>query len=130
MKKQGFTLVELLAVITLIGILGLITVPIINDTIKNSRKKAFKDTLNSIVDAAKIYNADTDYLEITDDDSMNVLDSKLKYDNKGQILGGEIYYKSQKYYFNYVYTKYYCAMGFIEDLEIYDISSEQCSMND
>ena len=49
MKKKGFTLVELLAVITLIGILGLITVPIINNTIKSSRKKAFKETLNAIV---------------------------------------------------------------------------------
>ena len=41
-NKKGFTLVELLVVITLLGVLGLITVPIINDVIKNSIKKSFR----------------------------------------------------------------------------------------
>ena len=126
MKKKGFTLVELLAVITLIGILGLITVPIINNTIKNSRKKAFKETLSAIVDAAKIYNADTDYLVITDTTGINVLDQNLKYENKSQILEGQLYYRSGAYYFNYASSKYYCAYGYIEDIEIYDINSDEC----
>jgi len=126
MKKKGFTLVELLAVITLIGILGLITVPIINNTIKSSRKKAFKETLNAIVEAAKIYNADTDYLEITEKDGIYVLDYNLKYENKSLILGGELYYNSGTYYVDYVYSKYYCAYGYIEDVEIYDINSDEC----
>jgi prepilin-type N-terminal cleavage/methylation domain-containing protein len=127
MKKKGFTLVELLAVITLIGILGLITVPVINNTIKNSRKKAFKETLNAIVESAKIYNADTDYLVITADNGIYVLDKNLKYENKSEILDGQLYYESGSYYFDYVYSKYYCAWGNIEDIEIYDISSDECN---
>jgi len=126
MKKKGFTLVELLAVITLIGVLGLITVPIINTTIKNSRKKAFKETLSAIVDAAKIYNADTDYLVITEHTGINVLDQNLKYENKSQILEGRLYYRSGAYYFDYAVSKYYCAYGYIEDIEIYDINSDEC----
>ncbi len=127
MKKKGFTLVELLAVITLIGILGLITVPVINNTIKNSRKKAFKETLNAIVEAAKIYNADTDYLAINENKRIDVLDTNLKYENKSEILDGVLYYNSGKYYFDYVYSKYYCALGDIEDIDIYDINSNECS---
>jgi len=127
MKKKGFTLVELLAVITLIGILGLITVPIINNTIKNSRKKAFKETLNAIVDSAKIYNADTDYLVMTPENDLDVLDHNLKYENRSEILGGSIKYNSGKYSFDFVFSKYYCASGDIENIEIYDINSDECT---
>ena len=126
MKKEGFTLVELLAVITLIGVLGLITVPIINNTIKNSRKKAFNETLNAIVDSAKIYNAETDYLEITENISISVLDPKLKYENKGEILDGNMYYRYGTYYFESINSKYFCASGYIENILIYEINSEYC----
>ena len=129
MKKNGFTLVELLAVITLIGILGLITVPVINNTIKNSRKKAFKETLNAIVESAKIYNADTDYLVITEENGIYVLDKNLKYENKSEILDGQLYYQLGRYRFDYVYSKYYCAWGDIEEIEIYDIKSDECAIN-
>ena len=61
MNKKGFTLVELLAVISLLGIVGLISVPIISNTLKNSSKNAFKQTLNSIIDAGKNYNAENNY---------------------------------------------------------------------
>lgn len=126
MIRKGFTLVELLAVITLIGVLGLLTVPIINTTIKNSRQKAFKETLNQIIDAAKIYNADTDYLELQDGDKIDVLSSKLKYENKSEITSGELEYDSGKYFFNYITSKYYCAQGYIESIHIYDITSSEC----
>ena len=129
MKKNGFTLVELLAVITLIGILGLITVPVINNTIKNSRKKAFKETLNAIVESAKIYNADTDYLVITEENGIYLLDKNLKYENKSEILDGQLYYQLGRYRFDYVYSKYYCAWGDIEEIEIYDIKSDECAMH-
>ena len=41
MNKKGFTLVELLAVIALIGILSLMAVPNVISSINNSRKNAF-----------------------------------------------------------------------------------------
>lgn len=40
-NKKGFTLVELLAVIVILGVLLLIAVPSVNNIITNSRKKAF-----------------------------------------------------------------------------------------
>ena len=47
-NSQGFTLVELLAVIVIMGILMMIAIPSITRTIENSRKDTF-------VDIAKCY---------------------------------------------------------------------------
>ncbi len=127
MNNKAFSLVELLGVITLVAILALITMPIINNAVDNSRKKTFKVTLNAIVDTVKIYNAETDYLEITEDVGMDVLSSDFKYENKSEIKGGQIFYKSGTYYFENVTTNYYCAFGYIEAIEIYEIDSEECN---
>ena len=48
--KKGFTLIELLAVIVLIAVVGLITTPIISDTIKDSKKKAFQNSVEGLYD--------------------------------------------------------------------------------
>ena len=40
--KKGFTLIEIIAVIILIGVIALITYPIIDKTIKNSEEKALE----------------------------------------------------------------------------------------
>ena len=55
MKKQGFTLVELLAVIIVIGLIALITTPVISNTIEKSRKEAAELGMNSIKEAADLY---------------------------------------------------------------------------
>lgn len=51
--KKGFTLIELLAVIVILGIIATIVVPTINDTINNSREKAYNQQKDNIIDAAK-----------------------------------------------------------------------------
>ena len=56
----GFTLVELLAVIVILGVLALITFPIIDGTIKNSKEKALESTIKSIEDAAYNYSVKND----------------------------------------------------------------------
>ena len=58
MNKKAFTLIELIAVITIIGLIATITVPIIWDAIKSSRDKAFERQKEMIIDAAKRYAAD------------------------------------------------------------------------
>lgn len=45
---------------------------------------------------------------------------------KSEIKGGQIFYKSGTYYFENV-TNYYCAFGYIEAIEIYEIDSEECN---
>lgn len=74
MKDRGFTLVEILAVITLIGVLALITIPTIDVVIKSTREKGYENQKEVILSAAKDYGAsnmmdlptvDGDYVYIT-----------------------------------------------------------------
>lgn len=63
MKKKGFTLVELLATIIILGIIAIIAVPIISGTIKNSRNRAYALQVNRIKEQAKNWaTANTDHL--------------------------------------------------------------------
>ena len=56
MKKRGFTLVELLAVIVVLAIILVIAVPKIGDVIYSSRKNVFKTNAYGLVSAAeKLY---------------------------------------------------------------------------
>lgn len=48
MKKSGFTLVELLAVIVLLGVVSLVIIPKVGDSITNSRNRAYDAQIVSI----------------------------------------------------------------------------------
>ena len=47
-KNKGFTLVELLAVIVVIGIIAIITIPIVLNNVTNAEKKSFKVSVNEV----------------------------------------------------------------------------------
>ena len=53
--KKGFTLVELLAVIILLGVVTLIAYPVINTQIETAKEQAYKRTIDSIEEAARRY---------------------------------------------------------------------------
>ncbi|WEG11461.1 prepilin-type N-terminal cleavage/methylation domain-containing protein [Pullulanibacillus sp. KACC 23026] len=57
-KQDGFTLVELLAVIVILAIIAAISIPAIGHIINNSRNKASVNDALQIIDAAKLYVAD------------------------------------------------------------------------
>ena len=59
-NKKGFTLVELLAVIVIMGILMMVAIPSISRVIENSRKDTFVDIAKAYANAAKtLWTADT-----------------------------------------------------------------------
>lgn len=60
MKKNGFTLVELLAVIVILGVIGMIVFPAVQTTIKKNKEKLYVQQINSLVDAASKYVVDHD----------------------------------------------------------------------
>ena len=81
-NKSGFTLVELLAVITVLGIVLVIASVSITNIMNDSRKKTAEATAHAIIRASSLYAFDNDYYE-----SMSVLDSRLSYDGAKPASG-------------------------------------------
>lgn len=51
MNKKGLTLIELLATIVIIGVIALITMPIISNVVSDAKQKAFLNSVSNIIDA-------------------------------------------------------------------------------
>jgi len=58
MKKKGFTLVELLAVIIILAVIALIATPIVLNVVEKSRKSAFESSVYGIVETIELEAAD------------------------------------------------------------------------
>ena len=53
--KKGFTLIELLAVIVILSVITLITVPMITNVIEEGKKKALASSVEGLVESANLY---------------------------------------------------------------------------
>ena len=120
MKRKGFTLVELLAIIVILAIIAVISVPMMTNFIESSRKKTFKSSVIGLMEAGDVYRTkhSLDYNEdgkmiftCKDGICINEKGNELTY--KGQSLenGELIIYKDGKIEANYLKTEYYCAVG-------------------
>ena len=81
MKKNGFTLVELLGVVTILAMLGMIIVPVIDNVLKNNKRKLYDVQIRVIKDAASSFVADRvfdEYFDIDPGDSLGIRLGKLK----------------------------------------------------
>lgn len=113
MKKNGFTLIELIGVITLLGILVLIIYPVIDDVFNNSSSNLSESQRESLENIARMWGAqNTDllsetapyYLKIEDLKKSGLLENKdiLDPETEEKVKGCiKIEYKTNKYVYTY-----------------------------
>ena len=95
MKRKGFTLVELLAVIVILAIIALIAIPIVSNYITNAKKSTFEQTFKNIIDISKIYQAgnfitECRYFSFENDvEEVTIRDNKTYYPLKELNLKGD-----------------------------------------
>ena len=59
MKKKGFTLIELMVVVLIVGILGAVAIPVLRARVDNGKWTEGKAGIGSIVTALRAYGAET-----------------------------------------------------------------------
>ena len=91
LKKKGFTLVEVLAVIVILGIIMIISVPSVFSTLETARKKTFLEYVDKIINTGKskwILYSSNPYPQ-PEDMNYYMFDLKedLGFDNMGDYVG-------------------------------------------
>ena len=72
MKQKAFTLVELLGTIVILGIIGMITTPVIQNTIDNNNTKLCNDQVESFKKAAKNYIASNPFKNLNEETTITI----------------------------------------------------------
>ena len=94
-KENGFTLVELLGVITIIGILAIITIPKVTQYVRKAKNTYYNQTIKNIETATNEYLMDyTDKIPDTENGYTEIL-LKTLMDEK--YIGTIPLQKDQKY---------------------------------
>ncbi len=128
-NKKGFTLIELLGVIIILSVIVMITVPIVQDKITESRKNAFLASVNGYVRASRMKNTEEGTTKFT------IADEKItpEIEYKGEVQGeGVIEYDSLGKAKVNVWNGTYCAIKDYEDSDVHlkdDIHDYTACMN-
>lgn len=102
MMKRGFTLVELLMVVILLGMISLIAVPVVDKIIKENREKLYQTNVKMIEEGARSWasenvfllpDEDGEFIELTicDLEKSGHLDVNIK-----NPKNDELFYKDSK----------------------------------
>ena len=83
--KKGFTLVELLAVIAIVAVLGIITVPMLMTTVEEANKSAFTSGAQNVLDTAKTYITRVEETGALPDEGISVNELKDELKNYNYI---------------------------------------------
>ena len=87
MKKNGFTLVELLAMLVILGIIMALAIPNISGMIQNQKLDLYKSDASSMVEAAKMKASKDKYMAKPNDGDCIVFSLNYLDDNENIITG-------------------------------------------
>ncbi len=104
MKKKGFTLVELIGVLVVLGLIGLIAIPTVNSSLKKYKQSLYDDAIKNIEQAAKNWGADNigklpnaidssltmSYPNIDSEQKFSVLKIRIRDLQEAGYIGSEI----------------------------------------
>ena len=95
MKKKGFTLVELLAVIVILAIIALIAIQLIGNVIEKAKIGALENSVNGLVESANMYYANQSIkgeqsTETVFDFVNGEQTSSQKLEYKGKVYNGKL----------------------------------------
>ena len=96
MKKKGFTLMELISVIVVLGVLAVIAVPMVTSQITDTKKETYKASVRSLFDSVSAYLAKNS--NIDDIPSTGILVNGEIYKNlnlKNQIFTDGLIYRDE-----------------------------------
>ncbi len=130
MSKKAFTLIELLGVIIILGIIGVITVPIVLNIIERVNKESFKDSAYNLIKAGTLYYNEQDMLGNSLEEQEFILPNKeLKV--KGTIPKGYMLINEEGDIGIAIYNNKYCIKkGYTDsDIEI-DENIKNCKLNE
>ena len=127
MKKKGFTLVELLAVIVVLAIIALIAVPTILGVIDKAKRGAFKASVMGIIESGELYLA-TGTLNYNENDEMvftcngskceTSTGEKLSFKGEVPVSGNLVIKKDGTIEASLLTNNNYCASGKRTNLDI------------
>nr|MBP3258925.1 thrombospondin type-1 domain-containing protein [Bacilli bacterium] len=128
MKKKGFTLIELLAVLVILAIIVLIIVPVISNVIDSSRKAAFKESVNGIIDSTNNYVSDyviknkdelKEYPVVFTCNGETCTNGEYTLEFKGTVpKGGNVIIDETGILSSYITDGKYCAYGYKWDMQV------------
>ncbi len=79
MKNKGFTLIEILGVVTILAVIMLIAVQPVTKIIKNSKEETYEKQLDAIVEAARLWgNEHREELPQNNDETLIITISQLQ----------------------------------------------------
>ena len=129
MKKKGFTLVELLAIIVILAIVALITVPTVLGVIEKTKKGALKDSAYGLIESANIYYAQYGVSKTARFDIENGIqnteeENELSY--KGNIKNGTVLINNKGKIMVCVNEDGYSAYKNYSQNEVIAVNKETC----
>ena len=93
MKNKGFTLIELMAVMLILGVISLIAIPVLLRVKDNYEIGTFRESAKSVITAAQNYYADNGYEDFPSE-GLAITNPDLKVKNRNRYISGIVTYNS------------------------------------